>query len=422
MSFFPTPTGMSRRHFLQHLAGSAAMAGVAGAFGQSLTAHAQTLRRNHKSAILLWMGGGPPTIDMFDLKPGAATGGPFRPIATTGEAQICEHLPQLAQQMKHLSIIRSMSTREADHGRGRYYMHTGFVPNPNIEHPSYGAVVAHEMQSRVPQLEVPPFISIGGPSEGPGFLGMAYAPFQVDTSGNVRNLQIDVEQSRLADRMQMLAVLEKNFISQQRGSAAADHAKVLDKTLSLMTSQQMRAFRINEEPEAVRERYGDFGFGRSCLMARRLVETGVPFVEVDFGGWDLHDNNFTTLQTKLPQLDQAYSALIEDLVQRGLWQDTAVLWMGEFGRTPRINGDAGRDHWARSWSVVAGGAGIAGGRVIGETNADGTRVESEPYSSEDLMATVCRGLGIALETQYTSKNGRPMKIAGGGKVIDEALA
>ena len=422
MSFFPTPTGMSRRHFLQHLAGSAAMAGVAGAFGQSLTAHAQTLRRNHKSAILLWMGGGPPTIDMFDLKPGAATGGPFQPIATTGEAQICEHLPQLAQQMKHLSIIRSMSTREADHGRGRYYMHTGFVPNPNIEHPSYGAVVAHEMQSLVPQLDVPPFISIGGPSEGPGFLGMAYAPFQVDTSGNVRNLQIDVEKSRLADRMQMLAVLEKNFISQQRGSAAADHAKVLDKTLSLMTSQQMRAFRIDEEPEAVRERYGDFGFGRSCLMARRLVETGVPFVEVDFGGWDLHDNNFTTLETKLPQLDQAMSALVEDLVQRGLWQDTAVLWMGEFGRTPRINGDAGRDHWARSWSVVAGGAGIAGGRVIGETNADGTRVESEPYSSEDLMATVCRGLGISLQTQYTSKNGRPMKIAGGGKVIEGALA
>jgi hypothetical protein len=422
MSFLPTPTGMSRRHFLQHLASSATMAGAASALGQSLTKHAQTLRRNHKSAILLWMGGGPPTIDLFDLKPGAPTGGPFQPIATTGEGQICQHLPQLARQMQHLSIIRSMSTREADHARGRYYMHTGYVPNPNIEHPSYGAVVAHEMQSLVPQLDIPPFISIGGPSEGPGFLGMAYAPFQVDASGNVRNLQIDVEESRLADRLQMLAVLEKNFVSQQRGSAAADHAKVLDKTLSLMTSQQMRAFRINEEPEAVRERYGDFGFGRSCLMARRLVEMGVPFVEVDFGGWDLHDNNFTTLETKLPQLDQAYSALVEDLVQRGLWQDTVVLWMGEFGRTPRINGNAGRDHWARSWSVVAGGGGIAAGRVIGETSGDGTSVESEPYSSEDLMATVCRGLGISLETQYTSKNGRPMKIAGGGKVLDEVLA
>lgn len=421
MTFLPTPAGMTRRHFLQHLAGSAAMASTAMSFGQSITTHAETLRRNHKSAILLWMGGGPPTIDMFDMKPGAATSGPFQPIPTTGEGRICQHLPQLARQMKHLSIIRSMSTREADHGRGRYYMHTGYVPNPNVEHPSYGAVVAHEMADRVPQLDIPPFISIGGPSEGPGFLGMAFAPFQVETSGRVRNLQMDIEQARLRDRMQMLAVLERNFISEQRGAAAQDHAKVLDKTLSLMTSQQMRAFRVDEEPEAVRERYGNFGFGRGCLMARRLVELGVPFVEVDFGGWDLHQNNFSTLETKLPQLDQAFSALVADLVQRGLWQDTVVLWMGEFGRTPRINGNSGRDHWARSWSVVAGGAGIAGGRVIGETSADGTRVESEPYSSEDLMATVCRGLGIPLETRYTSKSGRPMKIANGGKVIQDVL-
>jgi uncharacterized protein (DUF1501 family) len=413
---------MSRRHFMQHLAGSAAMATSALAFGQTITANAQALKKSHKSAILLWMGGGPPTIDMFDMKPGAPTGGPMTPIATTGEGQICSLMPQLALQMQHLSIIRSMSTREADHNRGRYYMHTGYVPNPNIEHPSYGAVVAHEMASHAPQLDLPPFISIGGPSEGPGFLGMAFAPFQVETNGNVRNLQMGIEEARLADRMQMLAVLERNFVGEQRGAAAADHAKVLDKTLALMTSQQMRAFRVDEEPQAVRDRYGDFGFARGCLMARRLVEVGVPFVEVDFGGWDLHDNNFTTLETKLPQLDQAFSALVEDLVQRGQWQDTVVLWMGEFGRTPRINGNAGRDHWARSWSVVLGGGGLVAGRVIGQTNADGTSVESEPYSSEDLMATVCRGLGISLETRFTAKNGRPMKIANSGKVIEAALA
>jgi hypothetical protein len=398
------------------------MATSAFAFGQTITANRQALAKNHKSAILLWMGGGPPTIDMFDMKPAAPTGGPLTPVATTGEGQICSLMPQLAGQMKHLSIIRSMSTREADHDRGRYYMHTGYVPSPSVEHPSYGAVVAHEMADKAPQLDLPPFVSIGGPSEGPGFLGMAFAPFQVETNGNVRNLQMGVEEARLADRMQMLAVLERSFVGERRGAAAADHAKVLDKTLALMTSHQMRAFRADEEPQAVRDRYGDFDFGRGCLMARRLVEVGVPFVEVDFGGWDLHDNNFTTLETKLPQLDQAFSALVEDLVQRGLWQDTVVLWMGEFGRTPRINGNAGRDHWARSWSVVLGGGGLAGGRVIGKTNADGTSVESEPYSSEDLMATVCRGLGISLETRFTAKNGRPMKIANGGKVIEAALA
>jgi len=157
-------------------------------------------------------------------------------------------------------------------------------------------------------------------------------------------------------------------------------------------------------------------------MARRLVETGVPFVEVNFGGWDLHQNCFQTLGTKLPELDRAMSALVEDLDERRLLENTVVLWMGEFGRTPRINGNAGRDHWARSWSVVAGGGGIAGGKVVGATNEDGTQVTSEPYSSEDLMATVCKAMGISLETVFTATNGRPMKIAGGGKLIGELVA
>jgi uncharacterized protein (DUF1501 family) len=197
---------------------------------------------------------------------------------------------------------------------------------------------------------------------------------------------------------------------------------VLRKTQSLLTSQQMQAFKIDRESSDVRELYGNTDFSRGCLLARRLVEAGVPFVQVNFGGWDLHQDCFTSLQTKLPQMDQAMSALIGDLVGRGMWGNTVVLWMGEFGRTPRINGDAGRDHWARAWSVAIGGGSLRGGLTVGETNADGTRVESEPYSSEDLMATVCHGLGISLETTYTAKNGRPMKIAGGGKPISELVS
>jgi uncharacterized protein (DUF1501 family) len=408
---------MTRRHFMSHLAGSAALAGPALALTHSLRVGAAELKRRHKACIMLWMGGGPPTIDMWDLKSGAATGGEFKPIATTGEGQINELLPQVAQQMKHLSIVRSMSTREADHQRGTYYLHTGYVPNPSVEHPSYGAVVAKELADQTAGLEIPPFVSIGGPSEGPGFLGMTYAPFQVDSNGQVRDAQAPVEQARMMDRMQLLSVLEKRFIRENRGPAAADHAAVLQSTLDLMTSPQMTAFRADDEPAKVRERYGTTGFGRGCLMARRLVEAGVPFVEVTLGGWDLHQNCFQTLRTKLPELDQAMSALVEDLAQRGLLEDTVVLWMGEFGRTPRINGDAGRDHWARSWSVVLGGGGIAGGRVIGATNDDGTQVTTDPYGSEDLMATVCQALGISLETVYKAKNGRPMKIAGGGKAI-----
>jgi len=422
MNCCQVPTGMSRRHFMRHLAGATALAMPAFALTRTLRAHADMLSRNHKSAILLWLGGGPPTIDMWDLKPGAPTGGPLKPISTAGDLQISERLPMLAEQMNRLSIVRSMSTREADHDRGRYYMHTGFVPNPTLEYPSYGSVVAHEMESKATELEIPPFVAIGGASEGPGFLGMAYAPFRVDANGQIRDAQMGVRWPRMADRLKLLSALETRFIEERRGNAADEHAKVLAKTQEMLTSEQMAAFRVRSEPQDVQERYGNTNFGRGCLMARRLVEVGVPFVEVDFGGWDLHQNCFTTLDTKLPELDRAFSGLMEDLAQRGLLESTVVMCMGEFGRTPRINGNSGRDHFARAWSVVLGGAAIQGGRAIGRTNADGTRVETEAYSSEDLMSTVCQALDISLQTTFTTPSGRPIKIAGGGRVIQDLFA
>ena len=386
----------------------------------SLQTHAEDLKRRQKAAIVLWMGGGPSTLDMWDLKPGAPTAGPFRPISTSGDVQICEHLPLLAQQMHHLAIVRSMSTQEADHSRGRYYMHTGFVPNPSVEHPSYGSVVAHELAAERAGLELPPFVSVGGGSVGAGFLGMTWAPFVVDSSGDIRDLQLGLPPQRFAQRWQTLELLEQDFVAQRRGPAAADHAAVLEKTVRMMTSQQLNAFRVSEESAAVQDRYGRHDFGRGCLMARRLIEAGVACVEVDLGGWDNHSNIFPTLQNdRLPALDQGMSALLEDLQQRGRLDDTVILWMGEFSRTPRINGNAGRDHWARAWSVVLGGGGLKGGIAVGQTNSDGTLVETETYSSQDLMATVCRALGISLETTFTSRNGRPMKIANGGKVIGE---
>jgi len=324
--------------------------------------------------------------------------------------------------MKHLSIVRSMSTREADHNRGRYYMHTGYVPNPTIEHPSYGAVVARQLAPQRPTLDIPPFVSVGGSSAGPGFLGMSYAPFVVNANGRIQDLNMGIDGERAANRMELLKSLEDRFIKQDRGIAASEHAKVLAKTQALMTSKQMDAFKVQQEPTQVQERYGNSNFGRGCLMARRLVETGVPFVEVDFGGWDTHSNNFDTLQNnRLPQLDQGMSALVADLAERGMLENTAIIWMGEFGRTPTINGNTGRDHWARSWSVVVGGAGFQGGKVIGRTNEDGTAVETAPYTSEDLMATTLASLGISLDTRFTSRTGRPMKIANGGKVIKGLL-
>ena len=180
--------GMSRRHFMSHMAGASSMVIPSLAMGQTLQDNAEDLKRRRKSAILLWMGGGPSTMDIWDLKPGAPTGGPFKPIATSGNAQISEHMPLMAKQMHNMAIVRSMSTREADHGRGRYYMHTGYVPNPNIEHPSYGAVLSNQLIDQRPELEIPPFVAVGGGSVGPGFLGMSWAPFTVSSTGQVRNL------------------------------------------------------------------------------------------------------------------------------------------------------------------------------------------------------------------------------------------
>ena len=420
-SMFDLPPGMNRRHFMSHLAGAAAMAAPATAFTNSLLANATDLKKRHKAAILLWMGGGPSTMDLWDLKPGTPTGGQFKQISTSADGiAICEHLPLMAKQMHHMSIVRSMSTREADHMRGRYYMHTGYVPNPNVEHPGYGSVISHELAEQVAGLEIPPFVSVGSGSVGPGFLGMTWAPFVVDSNGNVRNLDMGIDPTRLDQRLRMLETIENKFIGEKRGGAAEDHKKVIDKTVKLMTSKQMEAFKVMKEPKEVQEKYGTTGFGRGCLLARRLVEAGVPFVEVDLGGWDMHADIFPTLaDRKLPELDKAMAALVGDLADRGMLDDTAIIWMGEFSRTPNINGGGGRDHWARSWSVVVGGAGFKRGVVVGETSSDGKEVVTEPYSSQDVMASVLKSLGISLETTFTAKNGRPMKIANSGKVIKE---
>lgn len=410
---------INRRHFLSHLSASAALSLPFTNFSNSIAANA-VANRNTKSVILLWMGGGPSTIDLWDLKPGAATGGPFKPISTSADGiQICEHLPLMAQQMHHMSIIRSMSTREADHMRGRYYMHTGYVPNPNVEHPSYGSVISHELSELSSHLEIPPFVSVGGPSVGAGFLGTTYNPFVIDSNGNVRNMDKNIDPERTRQRLEMLSAIEDNFIVNRKG-LALDHQQVVSKTVKLMTSKQMDVFKITQEPENIRERYGNTGFGRGCLMARRLVEMGVPFIEVDLGGWDNHTDIFTTLsERKLPELDQSMSALIEDLNTRGLLDTTAIVWMGEFSRTPNINGNGGRDHWAKSWSTVVGGAGFKKGIVVGETSDDGREVVSDIYTSEDLMASVLKSVDISLETVFTAKNGRPMKIANSGRVIKE---
>ncbi|MCA9084448.1 MAG: DUF1501 domain-containing protein [Planctomycetaceae bacterium] len=435
--------GMSRRHFMQHMATAAATV-PAMSFLSHVQANAATLKENNKACILMWMSGGPPTIDIWDLKPGSKNGGEFKPIDTAASGvQISEHMPETAKVFKDLSIVRSMSTREADHGRGRYYMHTSYVPNPTVVHPTFGSVVSYELGRKRTALQIPSFVSIGGGGGQAGFLGMSHSPFVVGSDGQIRNAPSQEAKNRLPGRLEMLTAIESGFIKSKRGELPEAHKDVYANAVNLMVSPQMAAFDIEKaepalglekESDATKAMYmgsqggGGMGrgdaFGRSLLMARRLVQVGVPFVEVDLGGWDLHNDVFNTLRDqRLPTLDRGISALVTDLKQRGMLDDTVIVWMGEFGRTPRINQNVGRDHWAACWSNLIGGGGLNNGQAVGATDADGVRIadNSQAYLPGDVWATVAYAMGIPLDTVHTSKRGRPMKLANGGTPIKELI-
>ncbi|WP_337174200.1 DUF1501 domain-containing protein [Paludisphaera sp.] len=422
-----TPRGMRRRHFMGHLAATA-LGIPAARFFADLRAHAAAPgRKKPKSCILLWMSGGPSHLDIWDLKPDSErNGGPFKPIATSASGvMISEHMPRTARQMHHLNVIRSLDSKEGNHERGTYLMHTGYVPNPTVVHPGWGSTAAFEIGSRMEDFDLPHCVSINTPGQGAGFLGMSYTPFMVqDPNGTIANLAPpgDVDAYRMDRRLQMLGRVENEFIRQRDAAPARDHKAVYAKTIRMMNSKYKDIFKLDSEPDAVRDLYGRHSFGSGCLLARRLVEQGVTYVEVAMGGWDTHADNFEALSTRLlPDLDQGMAALTADLADRGLLDSTLVVWMGEFGRTPRINQNAGRDHWPRSWSIVMGGAGMASGQVIGATDRDGVDVADRPVGVMDMIATMTKAMGIGMDTQYTTPRGRPMKVVDGGTPIAELV-
>jgi hypothetical protein len=254
---------------------------------------------------------------------------------------------------------------------------------------------------------------------------MSHSPFMVQNpNAPIANLlpPPGVNLDRQNRRLTMLSQVEQGFIAQRRGQASIDHQAVYGKTVRMMNSRYTRAFRLDDEDARVRDSYGRGSFGSGCLMARRLIEQGVTFVEVALGGWDTHANAFDTLSTRLlPELDKAMGALVSDLASRGLIDSTMVVWMGEFGRTPRINQDAGRDHWPRSWSIVMGGGGLKGGQVVGSTDKDGIDITDKPVGVMDVIATMTKAMGIDLATQYTTPLGRPYKVVDGGKPIADLI-
>jgi Protein of unknown function (DUF1501) len=384
--------------------------------------------RRHKSCILLWMSGGPSHLDTFDLKPGTPEGGEFRPIATSVPGiQISEHFPKLARLMNHGAIIRSMSTGEADHGRAGILMHTGRPPTTGgLKHPSLGAIVSAELGR--PKFLLPNFVVCGqgnrvDPSSA-GFLGPQHRGLVIsDAAQGLNDLKPVVAASELDGRLDLLSHVEDAFRGKYRSPAATAHQATYQRAIDLMRSDQARAFDLSLEPAESRSKYGASAFGEGCLLARRLVESGVSLVEVVLPGWDTHQKNFTEVRRLSQVVDPAMSALIEDLSERGLLGSTLVIWMGEFGRTPRIN-NGGRDHYARAWSTVLMGGGIPGGQVIGRTDDAGATVLERPVSVADFMATICRILEIdATKTYEQAPTGRPVRIvAEGAEPIKELLS
>jgi hypothetical protein len=418
---------LSRRTFLRNLAFGAAGAGVFG-WKEAVALHAAELRRQGMACILLFMRGGPSQMETFDPKPDTTNGGPTKAISTAVNGiQIAEHWSQVAKSMKDITIIRSMTNKEGEHLRASYQLHTGYVPTGTVKYPTLGSIVAAELGAA--EFDLPHFVSVGPgarfESLGSGFLGMHVAPFFVanptQMPGNVE-LPQGVTTQRFNRRLGLLQDLEQDFAEAGGGLRVEDHKALYGNAAQMVTSPRLTAFDISQEKDASRDRYGRNPFGSGCLLARRLVEAGVTFVEVASNGWDTHNDNFNRVKTLSESVDPAFATLVSDLKERGMLDKTLVIWMGEFGRTPKINPRTGRDHYPRAFNVALAGGGFKGGKVIGSTSADGTTVADRPVSVPDLFCSFYQALKINPRKENMSMLGRPIKIMDTGTAVKELFA
>jgi hypothetical protein len=382
---------------------------------------AESVQQEQKHCILLWMNGGASQFETFDMKPGRPTGGLFRPISTNVPGtQICELMPMMAGQMDKLAVIRSMHTSEIDHPGGIYLMHTGYRQSASVRFPEIGAVVARYLGRDGAAL--PNFVKVSSQGDaGAGFLGPKYQPFSVGSEGgmppfSVSQMPAEAEQRRHALR----TFVEDAYARDRQADTARMHREAYEAARRL---QQARgAFKIDDEWDKHRELYGDSAFGRRCLLARRLVEAGVPFIEVGQSSYDSHADNFTWHKGLVPPMEHAWAGLLVDLQQRGLLEKTLVVWMGEIGRTPRINNRSGRDHYVRCWSTALAGCGVKGGLVYGASDDDGVDVREKPVTEGDFFATIYQALGIDPK-QENYAGVRPIPLAPfGSNVVDEILS
>lgn len=424
--------GRSRRGFLS--VGSAGLVGLTLADAlrrETMADEATDNARTADAVIVIWLSGGPATIDMWDLKPEAPEEirGEFQPIRTSAAGvRICEHMPKLAQVMDRCVLVRSVHHGLPAHGPGTQYMMSGNLPSPAVQYPSLGALASRLLESR---QGVPAYLTIGDqPASAAGYLGASHNPFRVQSgdggvlSASNISLPDDFTTSELEDRSKLRQAFDHRFAEFERDDAVLVGLDTFQQQALdiLLTDRIATALDADSEPTSRQEQYGRSQLGRHALAARRLIEAGARFVTIGSDGWDTHAGNFAALQTRLlPPLDQALSALVADLGERGLLQSTVVLCAGEFNRTPRVNRQAGRDHWARSMTMLLAGGGLPSGFVYGSTDRHGMVPATDPCSPDDIAATVFAALGFGPHHRVTSTSGRPIELFRNGEVLDGLL-
>lgn len=419
---------VSRRGFLATVGGASAAASMTALDVLKQPLLAEELKKKGKRVILLWLAGGASQLETWDPKPGRETGGPFRAIQTSiPSVQISELMPKMSTRLDKTAIIRSLNTKDGSHGSGASLMHLGRRDEPNLRYPDLGAVVAREM-GRI-DAQSPDYVTFYTATEGrgnavgrSGFLGARYLPMFLTTNSKPDNLTLPEQLNDIdhAQRAELRSILSKQFTRGRESSTLGSHNEAYDRVRGLMASEQL--FDISKEPQKIRDMYGPTLFGEQALIARRLIEAGTPFVKVSRAWWDSHGQNFETHLEMVSELDHVMSALLDDLNQRGLLEDTLVITLAEFGRTPTINASLGRDHFARAWSASLTGCGVQGGSVFGKTDDDGQHVVDGEIGAAQLFATIYNALGIDHHKDYWVGS-RPIPLTDPGThPVEEVLA
>ncbi len=417
---------VSRRSFVTNAARTFLGVSVVGATpwaqalaGETEPAPASPRKNPAKSVIYIYLAGGMSHLDTWDPKPGTDVAGQFSPLKTniTG-VSLSDKLPLLAKQMDKMCVIRSMTSSQGAHERAQYLMHTSFAPLPSVKHPGIGPWL-NKIGGRLnPKLPGSVIVGGDGRDASAGVLGSAYEPIVVgNPQAGLQNSKLRGTEQDFDHKRSLLDQLDSGFRAKYPQESVQAYTRFYQEAVTLMKSNDLKAFDLTSEPTEVKQAYGASSFGMGLLLARRLVEAGVRYVEVTLGGWDTHQDNFENLETKLPPLDQGISALLADLAKKGLLDTTLVAQASDFGRTPKINERDGRDHYPKCFSMMLAGGGVKGGQVYGESDEKAATVKKNPVTPQDFNATIAYALGIPYDKQVFSKIGRPFTMADKGKPV-----